>query len=113
MKYYDYFAFFALVTFVLAAIAGIKAKSRASLFAGGISAILLIVATIMAARRESVAGTNWGYVVALVVSVALLGRFLPAFIKTKKFYPAGIMALLSLLGVIAGILALLKAGPLA
>src|SRR6187402_3595170 len=103
MKYYDYFALFGLITFVLAAIAGIKAKSRASLFAGGISGILLVVSTIMAWKRDKDIGTNWGYVLALVVSVALLGRFLPAFLKTKKLYPAGIMAVLSILGVVAGI----------
>jgi uncharacterized membrane protein (UPF0136 family) len=43
----------------------------------------------------------------LVLSVMLLGRFLPGFLKSKKFYPAGIMALLSLGGVVAGILGLM------
>ena len=48
----------------------------------------------------------------VVWCVLLLGRFLPAFLKSKKFYPSGIMALLSVLGVVAGILALMKSGPL-
>jgi len=106
MKFYDYFAFFALVTFVLAAVAGVRAKSRASLFAGGLSAILLVVACTMAARREQMEGVNYGYIVGLAVSALLLGRFLPAWLKTKKFYPAGIMALLSLGGIAAGVLGL-------
>ena len=112
MKYYDYFAFFGLFCFVLAAIAGIRAKSRASLFAGGISGVLLVVATLMAIKREQMEGLNYGYVVGLVTCVLLLGRFLPSWLKTKKLYPAGIMAVLSVLGVVAGILGLSKIGPL-
>ncbi len=112
MKYYDYFALFGLFCFVLAAIAGIRAKSRASLLAGGISGMLLLVATLMAMKRKDVEGLNYGYVVGLVTSGLLLGRFLPSWIKTKKLYPAGIMALLSLFGLVAGILGLMKIGPL-
>jgi uncharacterized membrane protein (UPF0136 family) len=113
MRYYDYFSLFAVITLTLAGIAGIRAKSRASLFAGGISAILLIVAALMAMKHERSGGdgSNTGYIVGLVVSIALLGRFLPAFLKTKKLYPGGIMALFSLLGIAAGILGLMNAGP--
>lgn len=52
-------------------------------------------------------GLTRGYIIGLVVSVLLLGRFLPGFLKSKNFYPAGIMAILSLGGVIAGILGLM------
>ena len=38
-----------------------------------------------------------------VVSLLLLGRFLPAFLKSKSLYPAGIMAALSLVGVVIAV----------
>jgi F0F1-type ATP synthase assembly protein I len=44
-----------------------------------------------------------GYVVGAVVSGLLMGRFLPVFLKTKAWYPAGIMAVLSVLGMAAGV----------
>ncbi len=86
-----------------------------SLYAGGLSGIFLAFSAVTAAKRApAVDQINDGYIIALILSVALLGRFLPAFLKSKKFYPAGIMAVLSVLGVAAGILALLmlKVGPL-
>ena len=76
----------------------VKAKSRASLFAGGVSGVLLVVAGMMALKNPSV-----GYVVGAVVSGLLMGRFLPVFLKTKAWYPAGIMAVLAVLGVAAGV----------
>ena len=76
----------------------VKAKSRASLFAGGVSGVLLVVAGMMALKNPPV-----GYVVGAVVSGLLLGRFVPVFLKTKVWYPAGIMAVLAVLGVAAGV----------
>lgn len=108
LKYSDYFVFFGAVSLVLGILGFVRAKSRASLFAGGVSGVLLVVAGTMALKREHVDGLNYGYVVGLVVSVLLLGRFLPGFLKSKKFYPAGIMAVLSVGGIAAGILGLLK-----
>lgn len=112
MKYSDYFVFFGAVSLVLGILGYVRAKSVASLFAGGVSGVLLVVAGIMALKRADSSGVNYGLVVGLVVSVLLLGRFLPGFLKSKKFYPAGIMAVMSVLGVVAGILGLLKVGPL-
>ena len=113
MTYSDYFMFFGVVSIVLGVLGYVRAKSVASLYAGGLSGILLAASAVMAARRApKVDLFNWGYLICLVLSVALLGRFLPGFLKSKKFYPAGIMAVLALLGVIAGILALMKSGPL-
>ena len=113
MKYSDYFMLFGFVSIVLGVLGYVRAKSVASLYAGGLSGIMLAAAAFMAARRAPKEDLlNWGYLLCLVLSVALLGRFLPAFLKSKKFYPAGIMAVLGVLGVVAGILALMKAGPL-
>ena len=113
MKYSDYFMFFGVVSIVLGILGYVRAKSVASLYAGGLSGILLAASSMMALRRsDSPDLFNFGYLICLILSVALLGRFLPSFLKTKKFYPAGIMAVLSVLGVVAGVLALMKTGPL-
>jgi uncharacterized membrane protein (UPF0136 family) len=113
ITYSDYFMFFGLVSIVLGVLGYVRGKSVASLYAGGLSGILLAASSVMALRRAPKADLfNYGYLICLVLSVALLGRFLPSFLKSKKIYPAGIMAVLSLLGVVAGILALLKVGPL-
>jgi uncharacterized membrane protein (UPF0136 family) len=105
--------FFGFVSLVLGILGYVRAKSVASLYAGGLSGILLAASAVMASRRAITAPheVNYGYIAGLVVSVLLLGRFLPVFLKSKKFYPAGIMAVLSVFGVVAGVLGLMKVGP--
>jgi uncharacterized membrane protein (UPF0136 family) len=105
----DYFALFGAISIILGILGFVRAKSRASLIAGTLSGLGLLGAAVVIAKhytdeRESIKN---GYILGLVVSVLLLGRFLPGFLKSKKFYPAGIMALLSLGGITAGILGLL------
>ena len=106
MKYSDYYCLFGLISIILGFMGYRKAGSVASAFAGGVSGILLVVAAWISWQREWSYGVNYGYILGLVVSVLLLGRFLPGFLKTKKIYPAGIMAVLSILGIVAGILGL-------
>jgi uncharacterized membrane protein (UPF0136 family) len=78
----------------------VKAKSKASLIAGGISGLLLLVAAyLMNSGSFSV-----GRILSLVLSVLLAGRFIPAFLKTRKPMPAGLMSVLSVIGIILGIL---------
>ncbi len=93
---------------VLAEVGGVlgfvKAKSRASLIAGGISGLLLFVA----GGLMSVGKTQAGLILGLVVCVALAGRFVPAFLKTRKMMPAGMMAALSVLGIVLTVLAFLQ-----
>ena len=89
-----------LVTFAIAAGAGgligfLKAKSKASLIAGSVSGLLLGLAGALILLDYARAGAG----LALVLSIALLGRFAPAFAKTKKVMPAGIMVALSLIAV--------------
>jgi uncharacterized membrane protein (UPF0136 family) len=47
-------------------------------------------------------------ILAAVVSILLAGRFLPAFLKTGKMMPAGMMAILSVIGIVMAILAWMK-----
>lgn len=97
-----YFVFGALT--ILGGLLGfVKAKSTASLVAGGISGALIIVAAVLLASNPTA-----GLVLGAVISVALLGRFLPAFLKTKKVMPAGMMAVLSAASVVITVLAFVK-----
>jgi uncharacterized membrane protein (UPF0136 family) len=82
----------------------VKAKSKASLIAGGASGVLLAVAAyLMGAGYLSI-----GLILGLIVSIALAGRFIPAFIKTKKPMPAGMMSVLAAAGVVLTGLSLLR-----
>jgi uncharacterized membrane protein (UPF0136 family) len=104
----DYYAFFGAISLILGILGFLRAKSRASLIAGGLSGIALMGAAFVIAKHYKFEPEhlNRGYLMGLVLSALLLGRFLPGFIKSKKVYPAGIMALLSLGGIVAGILGL-------
>ena len=105
----DYYAIFGAVSIILGMAGFIRAKSRASLIAGVISGLALLGAAFVIAKHYRVEPESIrnGYILGLVFSALLLGRFLPGFLKSKKFYPAGILALFSLGGVIAGVLGLL------
>ena len=54
VRYSDYFVFFGLVSLVLGILGFVKAKSRASLFAGGVSGVLRVVAGMMALKNPPV-----------------------------------------------------------
>ena len=49
-----------------------------------------------------------GLALAAVISIALALRFIPAFIKTGHLMPAGLMSVLSVIGVIMVIVAWMK-----
>jgi uncharacterized membrane protein (UPF0136 family) len=72
----------------------VKAKSKASLIAGGIAGALLIGAALLFQS-----GGRNGVILGLVVSLALAGRFVGVYRKSKKVMPAGVMALLSVISV--------------
>ena len=98
-----YFMIFGLLTIVGGVIGYVKAGSTASIIAGSISGIALIVAAYLLPGNVVA-----GLAVAGIVSILLAGRFIPAFMKTGKVMPAGMMAILSLIGVIMAIVAWIK-----
>jgi uncharacterized membrane protein (UPF0136 family) len=98
-----YFIVFGLLTIVGGVMGYVKAGSTASIIAGSISGILLLVAAYL--LPASLAA---GLALAAVVSIALAGRFVPAFIKTGQAMPAGLMSVLSVIGVIVAIVAWMK-----
>ena len=98
-----YFIIFGLLTIVGGVIGYAKAGSTASIIAGSISGIALIVAAYLLPGNVAV-----GLIMAGVVSVLLAGRFIPAFLKTGKVMPAGLMAVLSVIGVVMAVVAWIK-----
>ncbi len=98
-----YFLIFGIIS-IAGGIAGYVAKaSMPSLIAGGGAGLLLIVAMLLMK-----ANTMGGLLLGLLVSLALAGRFVPAFIRDLTGNPQVFMAPLSVIGVVIAILALLK-----
>ena len=72
--------------------------------AGGVSGLLLLTAGYLLATGK----VQPGLILGLVVAVALAARFVPAFLSTHKFMPAGMMALLSVAGIVITVLGFVK-----
>jgi uncharacterized membrane protein (UPF0136 family) len=98
-----YFIVFGLLTIVGGVIGYTKAGSTISLIAGSICGILLLLAAYLLPGNLVV-----GLALAAVVSIALAGKFLPTFIKTGQVMPAGLMSVLSVIGLIMAIVAWVK-----
>lgn len=99
-----YFLIFGSVSEVLGILGWVRAKSKASLIAGVASGLLLSIAGILGLLQIVRPGLWLGG----AVSLLLLGRFLPAFVRSKALYPAGVMTVLSLGGVILAALHLFQ-----
>jgi uncharacterized membrane protein (UPF0136 family) len=98
-----YFIVFGLLTIVGGVIGFVKAGSTASIIAGSISGIALIVAAYLLPGNVVL-----GLAIAGLVSILLAGRFIPAFLKTGQAMPAGLMSLLSVIGLVLAIVAWIK-----
>ena len=82
----------------------VKARSKASLIAGGISGVALMAA----GHLIGTARIQPGLILGLVVSLALAGQFVPKFLRTRKFMPAGMMAILGVIGLVLTALCLFQ-----
>jgi uncharacterized membrane protein (UPF0136 family) len=98
-----YFIVFGLLTIVGGIVGYVKAGSVISVIAGSISGILLLVAAWMMPDHHAA-----GLIVALIVSVLLAGQFVPKFFSTHKVMPAGLMSVLSVLGIVVALAAWLR-----
>jgi uncharacterized membrane protein (UPF0136 family) len=98
-----YFIVFGLLTIVGGVMGYATKSSLPSIIAGSICGILLLLAAYLLPGNLTV-----GLVLAAVVSLALAGRFVPAFIKTGSLMPAGLMSVLSVIGLIVAIVAWMK-----
>lgn len=98
-----YYIVFGLLTLVGGVMGYLKAKSMISLVAGIICGLGLFAAAFLI--HVSLIGA---LVAGLLVSTALAGKFVPDFIHKKAVFPGGVMALLSIAGVVITLLALNK-----
>jgi uncharacterized membrane protein (UPF0136 family) len=98
-----YFIVFGILTIVGGIIGYVKAGSTISLVAGSISGVLLFIAAWLIPEQQAA-----GLIMAAVVSLLLAGQFVPNFFRTFKMMPAGLMSVLSVLGIIVAIAAWLR-----
>jgi uncharacterized membrane protein (UPF0136 family) len=91
-----FFLLFGLLSIAGGLLGWKKAGSKASLIAGGISGVLLLIAAASVLSGEVKVGLTVGGITALL----LAGRFVPAFLKTKKWMPQGMMAVCALVALV-------------
>ena len=98
-----YFIVFGVLTIVGGIIGYVKAGSVVSIIAGSITGVLLLVAAFLLPEHRLV-----GLATALIVSLLLAAQFIPKLLRTGRVMPAGIMSVLSVIGVIVVIVAWVK-----
>jgi uncharacterized membrane protein (UPF0136 family) len=98
-----YFIVFGVLTIVGGVIGYVKAGSVASIIAGSIAGVLLLVAAFLLPEHRAI-----GLATAFIISLLLAAQFVPKFIRTGRVMPAGMMSILSVIGVIAAIVAWVK-----
>lgn len=98
-----YFIVFGVLTIAGGIVGYVKAGSMASIIAGSITGILLLVAAFLLPEHRAI-----GLATAFIISLLLAAQFAPKFIRTGRVMPAGMMAILSVIGLIAAIVAWVK-----
>lgn len=98
-----YFIIFGALTIAGGVIGYVKAGSLPSIIAGSITGILLLVAAWLIPEHRAA-----GLATALIVSLLLAGQFVPKFLRTGAAMPAGMMSILSGIGIVLAIVAWVK-----
>jgi uncharacterized membrane protein (UPF0136 family) len=98
-----YFIVFGILTIAGGVVGYLKAGSMASIIAGSVAGILLLVAAFLLPQNLVA-----GLALAMIVSLLLAVQFVPKFIQTGKAMPAGMMSVLSVIGIVLGILTWVK-----
>ena len=99
-----FYFIFGAITLVGGIQAFMSVGSKASLIAGGISGLLLLLAGWLVQTGKTMPGLILG----LVITLALAGRFLPKFFKDGSWWPAGVEGWLGAVGLILSVVALVK-----
>ena len=98
-----YYFIFGALTIAGGIMGFVKKHSYASLVAGGLCGVLLLIAGLLLREKPQP-----GLILGLVVSLALAGQFLPKFIQKHSWMPAGKMSVLSIIAIIMTALAFAK-----
>src|SRR5438128_8664311 len=89
-----YFIVFGILTIAGGIVGYVKAGSMASIIAGSISGVLLLLSAWLMPEHQAA-----GLVVALVIYLLLAAQFVPKFFRTFKVIPAWLMLVLSCIGI--------------
>lgn len=98
-----YLYVFGVLTIAGGVVGFVKAKSRASLIAGTVAGVLLLLSGYLVGTR----GRD-GLFLGLAVSLSLAARFVGAYARSRKVMPAGVMAALGVIGVVLTALAIAR-----
>jgi uncharacterized membrane protein (UPF0136 family) len=95
-----YFLIFGALTIIGGVVGYVKAASLPSLVAGSITGVLLLVAGALLPEHRAI-----GLATGLVISLLLAAQFIPKFFRTHTMMPAGLMSILSVIGIVVAIVA--------
>ena len=98
-----YFLIFGALTIVGGIIGYVKAGSMPSIIAGAITGVLLLIAGALLPEHRAA-----GLATAFVVSLLLAVQFVPKLIRTGKMMPAGLMSILSVIGLVVALVAWMR-----
>ena len=98
-----YFIVFGILTIAGGVVGYVKAGSVASIIAGSITGVLLLVGAFLLPEHRVV-----GLATAFLISLLLAAQFVPKFLRTGRVMPAGMMSILSVIGIIEAIIAWIK-----
>ncbi|PYI83037.1 MAG: hypothetical protein DME54_09710 [Verrucomicrobia bacterium] len=98
-----YFIVFGVLTIAGGIMGYVKAGSVASIIAGSVTGVLLLVAAFLLPEHRAA-----GLATALIVSLLLAAQFIPKFLRTGRLMPAGMMSILSAIGLIVALVAWIK-----
>ena len=99
-----FYFIFGLITLAGGIQGFIKAGSPASLIAGSITGVMLLVAGWLVQTGKVMPGL----IVGLIATLGIAGKFLPKFLKEGGMWPAGVEGILGALGLVLTIAALIK-----
>jgi len=98
-----YFLVFGALTIIGGIIGYVKAGSLPSIIAGAITGVLLFVAGALLPEHRAI-----GLATGFIISLLLAAQFIPKFIRTGRVMPAGMMSILSVIGLVVAIVAWIK-----
>src|SRR5882724_10404236 len=98
-----YFIIFGLLAIAGGIVGYVKAGSAASIIAWAITGVLLLVAAFLLPEHRVA-----GLATALIVSLLLAAYFIRKYLSTGAVMPAGMMSVLSVIGIIAAIVAWMR-----